>query len=239
MKVHVLQHVPFEGIGHMQEWLTARGAEIEVTRFYLPDARLPDPAACDLVIAMGGPMSVNDEAELPWLVEEKGFIRAAIAAGVPVLGICLGAQLIASALGARVYGNGQAEIGWFPLEAIAQPESDDCFRFPAHFSALHWHGETFELPAGARHLAASAACRNQAFQLGRRVIGLQFHPEITRAIVAELLEECAGELVPGPYVQSPAQLAAIPEEAYREGHRLIEALLAYLLEPASVEAPAG
>ena len=115
MHVQVLQHVPFEGVGSMADWFQTRGATLHYTRFYEADARLPDPASCDLIVAMGGPMSVNDESELPWLIEEKTFLRQAIEQGVPVLGICLGAQLIASALGARVQPNAQAEVGWFPV----------------------------------------------------------------------------------------------------------------------------
>ena len=231
MKVAVLQHVPFEGVGHMQGWLDARGAELHYTRFFLPDARLPEVAGLDLVIAMGGPMSVNDEASLPWLVEEKRFLRAALAADVPVLGICLGAQLIASAMGATVRSNGIAEIGWFPLQGSAVTGAE-CFRFPETFDSFHWHGETFELPEGAVHLAASAACRNQGFQLGRRAIGLQFHPEITAEIVADLLRECGDELVPGAYVMPAAELAAVPAEAYQPGQALTARLLDYLTAPA-------
>src|SRR5690606_30657296 len=106
------QHVPFEGLGSMGPWLVRRKAEITFTRFF-ESPSLPDLSGMDLVIAMGGPMSVNDEAALPWLVHEKSFLRAAIGQGVPVLGICLGAQLIASALGAQVYPGPHREIGWF------------------------------------------------------------------------------------------------------------------------------
>jgi GMP synthase-like glutamine amidotransferase len=227
MRVQVLQHVPFEDVGSMAEWFQARGAELHYTRFFEADAHLPEVDRCDLIVAMGGPMSVNDEAELPWLIEEKAFLRQAIEAGVPVLGICLGAQLIASALGARVQPNAVAEIGWFPVWR-AESVGDDCFVFPDRIELLHWHGETFALPEGARLLASSEACRHQAFQLGRRVIGLQCHPEMTPAIVADLLDECAGELRPGPWVQTPEQLAAEPRR-YLPGNVLMARLLDYLL----------
>ncbi|WP_061237686.1 type 1 glutamine amidotransferase [Ectopseudomonas composti] len=227
MRVQVLQHVPFEDVGSMAEWLQARGAELRYTRFFEADAQLPDPGSCDLIVAMGGPMSVNDEAELPWLIEEKAFLRQAIDAGVAVLGICLGAQLIASALGARVQPNAVAEIGWFPVWR-AESTGEDSFVFPDRIELLHWHGETFELPEGARLLASSEACRHQAFQLGRRVIGLQCHPEMTPAIVADLLHQCADELEPGPWVQTPAQLAA-EAQRYQPGHALMAQVLDYLL----------
>ena len=227
MHVQVLQHVPFEGVGSMADWFQARGATLHYTRFYEADARLPDPASCDLIVAMGGPMSVNDESELPWLIEEKAFLRQAIENGVPVLGICLGAQLIASALGARVQPNTVVEIGWFPVWR-AESVGEGCFVFPDRIELLHWHGETFELPAGATLLASSEACPHQAFQLGRRVIGLQCHPEMTPAIIADLLDACADELRPGPWVQTPAQLAGEPH-SYLPGNVLMAQVLDYLL----------
>ena len=147
MNVHVLQHVPFEGIGSIESWLAARDAQIRYTRFY-ESATLPDLMEIDLVIAMGRPMSVNDEATISWLMPEKQFIRDAIASGIPVLGVCLGAQLIASALGAHVYRNHQKEIGWFEIESVSGAE--DVFRFPPKTVVFHWHGETFDLPAGER-----------------------------------------------------------------------------------------
>ncbi|TBV00765.1 type 1 glutamine amidotransferase [Phytopseudomonas dryadis] len=227
MRIRVLQHVPCEDVGSMASWFARRAAEVSYTRFFLPDARLPAVADCDLIVAMGGPMSVNDEASLPWLVAEKAFLREAVEAGIAVLGICLGAQLIASAMGARVQPNAEAEIGWFPLWR-ADGVAEDRFAFPERIELLHWHGETFELPPGATLLASSEACRHQAFQLGRRVIGVQCHPEMTPEIVTALLDECAAELRPGTWVQSPAQLAA-DASAYVPGQRLTARLLDYLM----------
>lgn len=227
MHVHILQHVPFEGIGSMAGWFQARGCTLHYTRFFESDARLPEPESCDLIVAMGGPMSVNDEAELPWLIEEKAFLRQAIETGVSVLGICLGAQLIASALGARVQPNAVAEIGWFPVWR-AESVDEGCFVFPDRIELLHWHGETFALPEGASLLASSEACRHQAFQVGRRVIGLQCHPEMTPRIVADLLDEYASEVRPGRWVQTPEQLAAEPRR-YVPGNVLMARLLDYLL----------
>jgi len=227
MRVQVLQHVPFEDVGSMADWFQARGCALHYTRFFEADAVLPPVQDCDLIVAMGGPMSVNDEAELPWLVAEKAFLRHAMEAGIPVLGVCLGAQLIASALGARVHPNPVAEIGWFPVWR-AEAVVEDCFVFPDRVELLHWHGETFELPEGATLLASSEACRHQAFQIGRRVIGLQCHPEMTQQIVADLLDECADELRPGPWVQPPGRLAAEPR-AYLPGNVLMARVLDYLL----------
>jgi len=229
MKVHILQHVPFEGIGSMEPWLLARGAQLSRTCFFEPDHNLPAPAGWDLIIVMGGPMSVNDEDVLPWLAEEKAFLRQAIAADVPVLGVCLGAQLIASALGASVHAAPQREIGWFEIEGLPVPEG--AFAFPQRLNVFHWHGETFDLPTGATHLARSAACENQAFQVGDRVIGLQFHLEITPAAAAAMVSHCRAELTPDPFVQTEPALLAAPADLYESSNRLMEQVLGYLTPP--------
>jgi len=148
-------------------------------------------------------MSANDEDARPWLVAEKRLIRRAIAEQKVVLGICLGAQLVANALGAAVYRNRFAEIGWLPVRLTPEARRSPLFGFlPETLRVFHWHGETFDLPAGATRIAESEACANQAFIHGTRVIGIQFHPEATRESVLGILEESAADLVPGPYVQS-------------------------------------
>lgn len=211
MNAHVLQHVPFEGIGSISDWLDRRGATVTTTRFFESDP-LPDIDGIDLIIAMGGPMSVNDEETLPWLVAEKAFLREAIDCGIAVLGICLGAQLIASACGAKVYPGRQREIGWFPIEAVKG--GPDAFPLPDKGTVLHWHGETFDLPAGAVHLARSAACEHRAFQIGKRVLGLQFHPEVTPASLATMLEHSREDLVPGQFVQREKEILSAGEEDF-------------------------
>lgn len=225
MKAHILQHVPFEGPAHIGRWLAACGAEIGYTRFW-ESAVLPDPAAIDLLVVMGGPMSVNDEAGFPWLAAEKRFIAEAAALGRPLLGICLGAQLIASAHGARVYRNADKEIGWFDVHAV--DAADGCFRFPDAVRVLHWHGETFDLPPGARLLASSAACRHQAFQLGERAIGLQFHLEMTDASLRAIVDGCRDELVPARWVQDEATILAEAAAHFAATHALMDRLLAWL-----------
>jgi GMP synthase-like glutamine amidotransferase len=160
MNVHVLQHVAFEGLGSIHQWLDARRAQTSYTRFF-ENHRLPALDKVDLLIAMGGPMSVNDDAELPWLLSEKQFIRDAVARDIPVLGVCLGAQLIASALGSRVFRTPVKEIGWFPVQAVAV--SEPAFRFPSECLVFHWHGESFDLPDGAVRLVRVPDVRIRRF----------------------------------------------------------------------------
>ncbi len=229
MRAHVLQHVWFEDIGSIRGWLDARGAHIGYTRFFEPDAALPAVGEADLLIVMGGPMSVNDERQYPWLNDERRFIAETIRHGTPVLGICLGAQLIAGALGARVYPNAVKEIGWLPVTAVDNG-AEDAFRFPASATVFHWHGETFDLPPGAVHLARSAACAHQAFQFGRKVIGLQFHLETTPETANLIIDNCRDELVEGPWIQSEERIRSAPPSVYTGIHALIGALLYHITD---------
>lgn len=228
MKVHVLQHVPCEDIGSIASWLEARRARVNYTRFY-ENPTLPNLSEVDLVIIMGGPMSANDESEFSWLQPEKRFIHEAIQRGVSVLGVCLGSQLIASALGSRIYRSHEKEIGWFPIEATNSLGS--AFHFPKKCNVFHWHGETFDLPRGAVQLAKSKICENQAFQIGRNVIGLQFHLETTPVSTRAMVEHCLNELVPAPYIQTHSQLLTVPENAYKEINDLMNQILSYVIRP--------
>lgn len=229
MKVQVLQHVPFEGLGSIETWLTERGASVQYTRFY-QSAVLPDFRSVDFVIAMGGPMSVNDEHAYPWLKQEKAFLRDAVSRGLSVLGVCLGAQLIASALGARVFANDHKEIGWFPIQAVTT--DSDAFRFPPQVTVFHWHGETFDLPPGAVHLARSIGCEHQAFQIGNNVIGLQFHLETTPETVDQIIQHCKRDLVDGEYIQTEPFLRSVPDAAYRAVNTLMNNVLSHITGPA-------
>ena len=232
MRAHYLQHEPHEGPGSIQPWLAARGFEVRGTMVHEGEA-LPDIAAFDFLIVMGGGMSANDERRLPWLRAEKALIREAIDAGRKVLGVCLGAQLIASALGARVYRNAEKEIGWHEIRAAETPDSR-AFRFPAACEVFHWHGETFDLPSGAVLLASSEACRHQAFQIGSNVIGLQFHLETTPEGVLQFVTSSPGDLESGRYVQSGKEILSCPAEKYQRLNALMGQLLAHLLQDTAV-----
>ncbi|MBN8455858.1 gamma-glutamyl-gamma-aminobutyrate hydrolase family protein [Accumulibacter sp.] len=232
MKAHVLQHVSFEGLGSIDAWLKSRGAAVSTTQFF-ESTRLPAVADFDLLIALGGPMSVNDEDALPWLRDEKRLVREAVQRGKSVLGICLGAQLIASALGARVYPGTNKEIGWFPIYAIDANPEDDRFAFPDRTDVFHWHGETFDLPDGAVHLARSAGCLHQAFQIGSSTMGLQFHLETTPASAAALIAHCQDELVADRYIQSEERLRAVAANRYDGINVLMASVLDYLTRDVS------
>ncbi|WP_036858534.1 type 1 glutamine amidotransferase [Porticoccus hydrocarbonoclasticus] len=228
MRSHIFQHVPFEGPGSIEPWLRAAGHNITRTPFFIGGSTLPAISDIDSLIVMGGPMSANDEQLFPWLAQEKAFIRRAIDDGKPVLGICLGAQLIASAMGARVYPNPTREIGWFPIHGCTVPGANN-FSFPSSVNVFHWHGETFDLPSGAIHLASSDVCRLQAFQLGTSVIGLQFHLETTPASARDIVTHCSAELTPDDHVQDAATLLSASPECYRTINHLMGEILAYLL----------
>jgi len=224
MRVHVLQHVAFEDLGGIAPWLNARGAEIAVTRFFAGDPP-PRSTNADWVIAMGGPMSVNDEEAFPWLRAEKEFIRRAIQDDKVVLGICLGAQIIASSMGATVYASAEREIGWHPVQAVRDGHPHSIGRaLPSEFEAFHWHGETFDLPAGATPLARSPACENQAFVLGSKVVGLQFHLETTPLAAASLCDHCPEDLRPGRWVQTRGEILGDRERFVRL-HAVMQDLL--------------
>jgi GMP synthase-like glutamine amidotransferase len=204
LRIHYFQHVPFEGLGNIEKWASVNGHELSSTKFYL-DPALPAPDSFDWLVIMGGPMSVNDEQKHSWLIAEKQFIKQAIAAGKTVIGICLGSQLLAEALGARVYPNDQKEIGWFPIEFTPEASSQPLFsNLQNPVTVFHWHGDTFDLSPHAIHLARSEASKNQAFLYQKRVLGLQFHLEMSEATLKTMIETGRSELSEGKYVQSEA-----------------------------------
>ena len=210
MNVHWFQHVPFEGLGSIADWIRRERHTLAVTRFHRGEP-LPAVEDVDLLVVMGGPMNVDEQKKYPWLTREKRFIAAAIAAGREVLGVCLGAQLVANVLGARVYANSEKEIGWFAIETTEAGAASSLFGpVPRRLEVFHWHGDTFDLPSGALHAARGVGCAHQAFVYGERVVGLQFHLETTMAGARQLIAHGSDELVPGRYIQTPRQWLAEP-----------------------------
>lgn len=210
VNIHFFQHLPFEDSAGILDWAKTRGHETARTLFSEP-YRLPPLANVDWLIILGGFMNACQHNEYPWLTEEKAFLREAAGAGKLVLGVCLGAQIIADAFGGRVYRNPEPEIGWHPVELTDAGRRSRIFGgLPPRFTAFHWHGDTFDLPPGAVHTVRSAVCPNQAFEYADgRVVGLQFHLETTDASMEKLIGNCADELVSGrPYIQSAADMRA-------------------------------
>jgi len=206
MQIHYLQHVPFEDLAKIEPWAEDRGHTIRGTRLYAGQD-LPDPDDVDWLIVLGGPMGVHEDAHYPWLSGEKAFIRSVLDRDSRVLGICLGAQLVAHVLGAEVAANPEPEIGWFPITRSRASDTSPFFKdLPEYFTAFHWHGDAFELPEGAVHLASSATCPNQAFSYGGRVLGLQFHLESSLGSIERLIQHCGHEMIDRPYIQSPSRI---------------------------------
>jgi GMP synthase-like glutamine amidotransferase len=190
VKVLAFRHVPFEDLGRIASVLQSRGVGFDYADLYRDAAPLPDPDQYAGLIFMGGPMSANDP--LPWLAQEMRWIEQAARRRRPVLGICLGAQLIARAMGARVYRNPVKEIGWYQIGLTPEGARHPLFSGAgAREMVFHWHGETFDLPSGAIHLASSAACRHQAFALAETLSGLQFHLEATPEMIVDWCEQDA------------------------------------------------
>lgn len=211
MRLHCLQHVAFEDLAAITPWAQGRGWTLTTTHLYAGDA-LPAAGDLDWLVVMGGPMNIHEEERHPWLAAEKQFIHQAVLAGKTVLGICLGAQLIADVLGAAVVRGPHPEIGWFPV--VKDPQADRTAigrALPARFTAFHWHGDTFELPPGAVSLGSSEACACQGFVYAERVVALQFHLETTADSAAALLGHCGHEIGDGPYEQPAPEILAEAE----------------------------
>jgi GMP synthase-like glutamine amidotransferase len=224
MRLHYLQHVPFEDAANIQAWANDRGHAVTCTRLDLEEP-FPDPAAFDCLVVMGGPMNVYQQQAHPWLAREKPFLLAAIERGQRVLGVCLGAQLLADVLGGKVTRNPQKEIGWLSVSLTDAGAGSPWFRgFPPSFMAFHWHGDTFSIPPGAVRLAGSDACANQAFQYGGHVLGLQFHLDYSAESIAKMIAHCGDELLAGPTIQPAAQLLRAVDRV-AEIRRLLYGLL--------------
>ncbi|MGD9946920.1 MAG: type 1 glutamine amidotransferase [Desulfobulbus sp.] len=228
MRIHGLQHVAFEGLGHIEKWIAEQGHSLTMTRLYAGES-LPDPADFDRLVIMGGPMNIYEDDRYPWLPGERVLIRQAIAAGKSAVGICLGAQFLADALGSKVYSGAFKEIGWLPIQVTEAGKQSKLFHgLSLNPVVFHWHGDTFDIPQGAVHLAKSEACHSQAFLFENRILGLQFHLESTPETVREILAQCSDELLEGPYVQSEDQIRTADPALFAPINHLLETLLSRL-----------
>jgi len=232
-KVLVFQHVPFEPLGTLDPLLKERGFRIRYVNFSRDPAQRPRLAGYDALIVLGGPMNVDEVEQYPNLATEVELIREALERERHVLGICLGAQLLAKALGGTVAPNGAHEIGWHDVRLTADGETDPVLSaLDAPAPLFHWHGDRFELPPGASHLAESALCANQAFRYGELALGLQFHLEVDRALIERwltvpvnrrLLERLQGQVDPETIRgETPALIAALEARSRRVFGRWIE-----------------
>ncbi|WP_410509623.1 type 1 glutamine amidotransferase [Methanosarcina hadiensis] len=211
MKICVLQHSALNTLGSIEEYARTRNYPLESTRFY-KTTNPPDFDSFDLLIIMGGPMGIYDYEENPWLRDEKAFIKQAIEAGKSVLGICLGAQLLADVLGARVFENGHREMGWFPIRATATENKPEFLKgLPEEIMVFHWHARNFDIPAGAIHIFRSEGCENQGFILGDRVVALQFHPEATDERIKTMIGRFGLENGGGPFIQKTEEMTGRQE----------------------------
>ena len=207
-EVLVFQHDPFEDLGIFAEIMERRGADYRVFRLHHGEMPTDDWKSVGALIILGGPMSVDEEKDFPFLRWEKKIIRAAIDDNVPVLGVCLGAQLIAATLGTKIFRGPVKEIGWSPISITPHGQVDSLLGYlPENATVFQWHGDSFELPSGAIHLATSANYQNQAFRVGKYIYGLQFHLEVTPSMIERWINERSKDFALAPYLQPDKILA--------------------------------
>lgn len=192
-KLLIIQHVSFEKPGVIPDWARFNNIDYQVFHIYRNEP-LPSPDDFDYLVMMGGPMSVNDHIEYPWIEKEMTLIRQCLVSQVPVIGICLGSQMLAKALGANVYQSTQKEIGWYPVHFETQHLPAGMKVQPISIDVFHWHGETFDLPDECVRLASSELTPNQFFLYKDLAMGIQFHAEVKAENVQELTSLCADEL---------------------------------------------
>jgi len=211
VRIHFIQHVPFEDLGYIETYLKQKKNSISSTKMY-ENSLLPNMNDFDVLFVMGGPMGVYDESIFSWLKKEKQFIKEAIKKEKKVIGICLGAQLIADVLAAKVYINKESEIGWFNIAKI-KPSSFMSEKITKNLSneliAFHWHRDTFDLPENSTLLFENETCHNQGFLYKSNVLALQFHLEVTNESIDNLTYYCQDDLVNAmklPYVQSEQEI---------------------------------
>jgi len=238
----VFQHTPTEGPGRIARLVAARGAACDVRAVYRGDTIPRDLDRDQILVVLGGPMGVNDAGspEHPFLAGELALLRRLVAREAPVLGICLGAQLLAAAAGARVRPNTRLaadgtsqparEVGWGEVDFTGVGHEPLLAGLGAREPVLHWHGDTFDLPAGAIHLASTPVCRNQAFRLGGRQVGLQFHCELDAAAIAEWVRDDAAYVRAANGPEGPARILADTDRFYARADKIWDRLIGNFLD---------
>jgi GMP synthase (glutamine-hydrolysing) len=212
MRLHYIMHASFETPGVIEQWAKERSFDFDGTPTY-SNKKLPASTGIDFLLVMGGPQSPLRMSDYPYLRDEIRLISDMIEQNKPVIGFCLGSQLIAEALGARTLRSPEKEVGFFPIQLTHDGRRDPILReFPKEFEVLHWHHDMPGMPDGAVLLARSAGCPNQAFRFGDRIYGFQFHMEPTQETIKPLLENAAEDLAPSKYTQTPEQILAFDFE---------------------------
>lgn len=225
MRIHYLQHVPFEDPGYIGVWAEEKGYTMTGTKMYANEV-LPGMDEFNWLVIMGGPMNIYEEHTYPWLVKEKVFIAEAIRHEKTILGVCLGAQLIADVIGGKVIRNPVKEIGWFPIQLTPDGKNNVLFsEFPANPVVFQWHGDTFtSLPEGTTWVAQSEGCYSQAYVYKENIVGLQFHLEMITDGIKRIIQNCGDEMTEGTYIQQANEILSHSLNI-EENHRLMYLLL--------------
>jgi GMP synthase (glutamine-hydrolysing) len=230
MNIQVFQHISFEGPAFIEEIAGSNSYDLHICRF--DEGELPVPATdYDMLIIMGGPMNIHDESDFPWLTLEKKAIEQAIKSDKLIFGFCLGAQLIADVLGAKVYKNKEKEIGWYPVSRIEPGVGNPALQFlPDIATVFHWHGETFDIPKNATRLYRSDATENQAFLYESNVLALQFHIEMLRPSIEDLIYFSKSDLSEGQFIMTPQEMLSNYSKYEASNKKMLRNLFRYFVE---------
>ena len=223
MRAHIIVHAPFEAPGYVEQWILEKGFQLDYTKIY-ENEPLPLIDDFDFLVIMGGPMSAYDDELYPWMPKEKELLKNAILAEKKILGICLGSQLLASTLGAKVYPNNHKEIGWWPVRKVQTAEKTIFDSYPDEAIVLEWHGDTYDIPDGAVCVATNDVAKHQAFVYGKHVLALQFHPEASPESLILLIEEEQPGFKTSAYVQNIEYISK-EERYFKQGKTIIFHLL--------------
>lgn len=228
-RVLVLQHSVRDDLGSAAPWFEAHGTAVDVVHHWRGEP-LPAPATVEALVVLGGGVGVYDAPRIDWLAAEIRLLEAVLARGRPVLGLCLGAQMLAAVHGARVFAMPERERGWWPVQPL-DPEAGARLGLHGPTALFHWHGDQAELPRGARHLAASQACAPQAFALGERVLALQFHAEVTPHKAEDFVRRTHAQSPEGRWIEPAASILAAPADRYDASRAVMHAALRSVFAP--------